>query len=336
MSNVIDYSHGHFAHCESGVISSLLGHHGLSLSEPMVFGLGNALSFAFLPFMRFGNMPLISYRMFPGYIIKRLPKWLGISYFRRRYRSPDKAMAGLDEYLAQGQVVGIQTSAYFTTYFPPDMRFQFNAHNSIVFGKQGDEYLISDPVFDTPQRIHAEDLKKARFAKGLGAPKGLVHFPLDVPAQVELEPVIRASIRKTVNMMLHAPPFIGLKGIHRLARHVVKLPRKRDKVYTRHFLGHMVRMQEEIGTGGGGFRFIYAAFLHEVYQMLGNPLLLEASQKMTLSGDTWREFALACARAVKSRNGDGTDLPLIAGLLQRCAEAEKDVFLLLKALPKRS
>ena len=333
MNKITNYQHRHFAHCESGVISLLLSHNGLSLSEPMVFGLAGALSFAFLPFLKMGNLPVIAYRMLPGHIIKNVPKRLGITYFRKRYKDADQAMDELDAFLENGQFVGIQTSAYFTTYFPPDMRFQFNAHNSIVFGKEGDEYLISDPVFEAPQRILAEDLKKARFPKGFVAPKGLVHYPVSVPTSVELEPVIRKSIKKTVNMMLHAPPYIGLKGIRQLANHVLKLAKKGDKVYTRHFLGNMVRMQEEIGTGGGGFRFIYAAFLQEIYQLMGIPLLLEASEKMTVSGDTWREFALACVKAVK-RKGEEPDLPMIADLLRCCADAEREVFVQLNQLKK--
>ena len=38
-----------------------------------------------------------------------------------------------------------------------------------------------------------------------------------------------------------------------------KLGRKKQGLY----LAQLVRMQEEIGTGGGGFRYIYAAFLQE-------------------------------------------------------------------------
>ena len=188
-------------------------------------------------------------------------------------------------------------------------------------------------MFDQIQRIAAKDLEKARFAKGVLAPKGLVHFPLELPASLDLDPAIRKSIKKTVNMMLHAPPFIGLKGINRLAANIGKLHRKHAEKYIRHFLGHLVRMQEEIGTGGGGFRFIYAAFLEEAYQLLGIALLQEASQRMTAAGDAWRVFALACAKAVK-REQETVDLAAIAGLLRQCGQAEKELYLLLKTLKK--
>lgn len=331
MTLIPDFEHHHFAHCESGVMSALLKHKGLELSEPMVFGLSGALSFAFLPFLRFGNMPLVSYRMFPGHIVKKFPKQLGVGYFRKTYRNADKGMAELDGFLESRQVVGLQTSAYFTTYFPPEMRFQFNAHNIIAVGKEGDEYLVSDPVFERIQRIKAEDLQKARFAKGLSAPKGLAHFPLETPAAIDFEKQIKKAIKKTVRMMLHAPvPWIGIKGINYLARRVARLKDKADRRYFRLFMGNIVRMQEEIGTGGGGFRFMYASFLQEAHKLTGWPVLSEASERMTAAGDTWRLFALECAKVIKNKN-QAADPDRLAQLLRQCGEKEGEIYKMLKS-----
>jgi hypothetical protein len=327
-----NFEHQHFAHCETGVMSTLLKHNGLELSEPMVFGLSGAICFAYLPFLKMGNMPLISYRMFPGHIVKNFPKRLGVDYFRKTYKDQDLAMTELDDFVKKGQLVGLQTSAYFTTYFPPEMRFQFNAHNIIIIGKQGDEYLVSDPVFDHIERIKSTDLKKARFARGLSAPKGLVHYPLKSPGTINLNKLIRKSIKKTVHMMLYAPlPWIGTKGINHLSRHILKLSRKQNAKYTRLFLGNAVRMQEEIGTGGGGFRFMYAAFLQEAHNALDLPVLKEASDKMTAAGDQWRQFALECARIVKNQETK-VDLPEIAQFLRHCGDSEKQIYRMLKAV----
>ena len=332
MDSIRNFEHQHFAHCESGVMSTLLKYNGLKLSEPMVFGLAGAICFAYLPLFKMGNMPLVSYRMFPGHIVKNFPKRLGIEYFRKTYKDRDQAMAELDEFIANGRLAGLQTSAYFSTYFPPEMRFQFNAHNIIIIGKEGDEYLVSDPVFDHIERIKAVDLKKARFARGLSAPKGLVHYPIKCPAGVDLKKLIIKSIKKTVHMMLYAPvPWIGIKGINHLSRHIVKLSRKQKPKYTRHFLGNIVRMQEEIGTGGGGFRFMYAAFLQEAHDTLGLSLLKEASDRMTEVGDRWRMFALECAKIVKSKESR-VDLPAIAQFLGRCGDSEKQVYKMLKTV----
>jgi len=313
-------------------MSTLLKYQGLELSEPMVFGLSGAICFAYLPFLKMGNMPLVSYRMFPGHIVKKFPQKLGVEYFRKTYKDQDQAMAELDEFLARRQLVGLQTSAYFTTYFPPEMRFQFNAHNIIIIGKDADEYLVSDPVFDHLERIKATDLKKARFAKGFSAPKGLVHYPIESPGRIDLKRLIKQSIKKTVHMMLHAPlPWIGIKGINHLARKVARLSREQNDRYTRHFLGNIVRMQEEIGTGGGGFRFMYAAFLQEAHKTLDMPVLKEASDKMTATGDSWRMFALECAKVVKNQKAR-VDLPEIAQILRACGESEKQIYRMLKTV----
>jgi hypothetical protein len=191
---------------------------------------------------------------------------------------------------------------------------------------------VSDPVFDHLERIKATDLKKARFAKGFSAPKGLVHYPLECPDTPDLEKLIRKSIKKTVRMMLYAPlPWIGIKGINHLARKVARLSGEQNDRYTRHFLGNIVRMQEEIGTGGGGFRFMYAAFLQEAYKVMDIPVLKEASDKMTATGDRWRMFALECAKVVKNQKAR-VALSEIAQILRACGESEKQIYRMLKTV----
>ena len=93
MDPIRNFEHQHFAHCETGIMSTLLKYKGLELSEPMIFGLAGAICFAYLPFLKMGNMPLVSYRMFPGHIVKNIPRRLGIEYFRKTYKNQDQAMA---------------------------------------------------------------------------------------------------------------------------------------------------------------------------------------------------------------------------------------------------
>jgi hypothetical protein len=319
------FVHRHAAHCESGTMSSLLRHHGLDVSEPMAFGLASALIFVHLPFVKVGGFPLTAYRAMPGTIVRGLQKSLGVKMATRTYRRPRDGMADLDAQLAAGHVVGLQTSVYWLPYFPPDMRFHFNAHNLMVYGKRGDDYLISDPVFEHPVTCPAADLEKARFVKGVFAPRGRVFWPTEVPAQVDWDKAIRRAIRKTAFQMLRTPlPIIGIRGIRLLARQVRKLGRNADPRYARLFVNQVIRMQEEIGTGGGGFRFMYASFLQEAGQRLDDPRLQEASGMMTEVGDRWREFALRGVQATR-KGGDG-DYEQLARLLEGCAEGEQAVF----------
>ncbi len=323
--NVTKFEHTHSAHCESGVMSSLLKHYGLNLSEPMVFGLSSALTFAYLPFIKIGGMPLIAYRSLPKSIIKNIQKNLNVKMKLESFSSQKKGEDRLDELLSEGKVVGAQTSVYWLEYFPQEMRFHFNAHNLVVFDKEEDNYLISDPVFEDSVVCSKTSLSKARFAKGLMAPKGLLYYPLDVPTNVDLKPAIIKSIKKTAKGMLKTPvPIAGLKGIRSLAKAILKL-NKKDKRYAKLYLGHIVRMQEEIGTGGAGFRYLYASFLQEASVIFENDSILnEASKMMFETGDKWRDFALMIAKAIKSKNS--IDFKAISQTLIAIVDDEERVY----------
>ncbi|OIP88851.1 MAG: hypothetical protein AUK26_12745 [Syntrophaceae bacterium CG2_30_58_14] len=332
MAELKPLEHRQYAHCESGVVTALLSCHGLDLSEPMVFGITGGLTFAFIPFIKMTNMPLISYRMRPGAIIRGAVKNLDIRFKTMRYREKGRALAELTNLVDGGEIVGLQTSVYWLPYFPPEMRFPFNAHNLIIYGREGDEFLVSDPVFENTARIKAEDLQNARFARGILAPKGFMYYPVRINPSVDLREAIRKSIKRTARMMLNTPlPFIGVEGIYYLGRKIERLKSHQDLRYVRLFLGHIVRMQEEIGTGGGGFRFMYAAFLQEAGQLLGSMPLGEASQMMTDAGDMWRQFASACAKGCKSKTAD-FDVGEIAQLVRKCATQEKLVYSHLKSI----
>ena len=100
--------------------------------------------------------------------------------------------------------------------------------------------------------------------------------------------------------MLAPVPIAGVRGMRMLARKVASLPagEKASAAY----IGHIVRMQEEIGTGGAGFRFIYAAFLQEAAALTGRAVLGEFSERLTVIGDGWRGFALRAARMIMAAN----------------------------------
>lgn len=321
-----DFKHTHAAHCESGVMSSMMQHHGLNLSEAMVFGLSGAMVFAYLPFIKMGGMPLIGYRMMPKAIINGLQKNIGLEMVMQTFSKPAEGTKVLDALLAEEKIVGAQTSVFWLPYFPDEMRFHFNAHNLIIYAKEGQSYKISDPVFEHPVESGAKDFEKARFAKGIMAPKGLLYYPKFVPRQVDFETVIPKTVRKTAKKMLKTPvPIVGIKGIRYLAKHIGKLGNK-DRRYAKLFLGHIIRMQEEIGTGGAGFRYVYASYLDEASVLLNNDKLFQASKMMTEVGDQWREFALMVAKAIRLKKSEAIDYDALADKLEAVAKGEAEVY----------
>ncbi|MEL0646126.1 BtrH N-terminal domain-containing protein [Pseudoalteromonas agarivorans] len=318
---ILPINHLQSSHCETGVVATLLQSKGIDMSEPMAFGLASALTFAYLPFVKISGMPLIAYRMPPKTIIKKVCKKLNIELETRKFSNAQDGMQALDDELAKGNLVGLQSSVYWLPYFPEDMRFHFNAHNLIVYGKNAlGEYLISDPVFEHPVTCPAEDLKNARFAKGALAAKGLMYVIRSTPSNIELNEVIEPAIKKTAKMMNGLIlPYFGLKGIRHMAKQIRLLDKKTPK-YTRLYLAHIVRMQEEIGTGGAGFRFMYASFLEQAADICQIPALNQCAEHTTLVGDLWREFAMDAVKYCKKR-GD-ISLDDIAKKLEQVAEEE--------------
>jgi len=325
-----DFQHQQTAHCESGAVAALLRHNGLDLSEPMVFGLSSALTYAYIPLVKMGGMPLLAYRMPPGRIIRGLSKRLGIRFHFERFRRPADGTRALNEYLAQGHPVGLQASVYWLPYFPENMRFHFNAHNLVAYGKDGDDYLISDPTFEQPTRADTNALQRARFVKGMLAPKGLIYYPENISDAKALRAAIPVAVRSTANMMLRTPlPFIGVRGIRHVARHIEKL-KPANEHYNKLLIGHMVRMQEEIGTGGAGFRFLFASFLQESAGILSNEGLSKAADQFTDAGDEWRRFALYAAKMLKGRSA--LDYGKLATQLRTVADMEQQGYRMLLAL----
>ncbi|AMR65608.1 BtrH N-terminal domain-containing protein [Aquipseudomonas alcaligenes] len=328
------FQHRQSAHCESGVMASLLSHAGLPMSEPMAFGLASGLAFAYLPIIKLSGMPLIAYRMPPKHLIKTLSKRLGARLNSRTFGNPEQGRRELDALLDQGRLAGLQSSVFWLPYFPPEMRFHFNAHNLLAYGRDGDEYLISDPVFEEPVRCAAADLQKARFAKGALAAKGLMYWLDDVPQEQDWEKLIRQAVLGTTRILDGMPlPWIGIRGILHLAKQVEQLDPAQTK-YNRLYLTHIVRMQEEIGTGGAGFRFMYASFLQEAGEKIGAAELGEASARLTAIGDDWRQFASACVRASRSK-GEAPDFRPIAEMLRGIAGQERALMKELGAWSKR-
>lgn len=301
----IDFEHRQSAHCETGVISNLMRHHGLDISEPLALGIGSGLFFSHMPFIKVNGLPVTTYRIMPGDIFKKFSKRTGVEMKRQKFSSPEKAMNELDACLERGLPVGMLTSVFYLPYLPRAFRFHFNAHNIVVYGKEGDDYLVSDPILEKPEVIDRRMLIRARFAKGMPNTNGRMYYPTHVPQDVDINAAIIKGLKYTAKDMGTIPiPIFGGKAIGFLASRVGKYETKYGKEEAKKYLGNIVRMQEEIGTGGAGFRFMFGAFLQEASARLGNPLLHKKSLEITKIGDLWRGFAYDCGRMVKDRADD--------------------------------
>ena len=200
--------------------------------------------------------------------------------------------------------------------------------------------------------ITREDLIKVRFAKGayplMGQMYWIKSIPADLPERMRtdkpdvefLRPLVLKAIKDTCKNMTSQPkwfPYVGVNGIMYLSRKMRTWEKKEGKRRARLFLVQVIRMLEEIGTGGAGFRFVYGAFLQEASERTAIPELNDYSLRITEIGDMWRDFGYKASKVFKRRAGDSYSYDDLADMLEKIGEAERSFFLdLLKAVDRLS
>ena len=206
----------------------------------------------------------------------------------------------------------------------------------MVFGKENDKYLISDCYYPEKTKLDAESLRKGRFAGGTSAPKGFMYYPTSIPKVFDLPAQIVKGIEKSCYNMLKIPiPLVGVKGIRRFARKVVEWPGlARDIDHLSHEVMKINVLLEDQGTGGAGFRFMYATFLRQASEIMNNDGLKEMSQKMMKIGDDWREISVFAARIGKNRDLGADRFAELSSMIMKRADAEEQFFNELNKLVK--
>ena len=327
---VINFEHRPSAHCETGVTSNILNYYECHLSESMIFGLGEGLSFIYIPFIPFkGNALKFSFRAFPGSVFACALKKLGIKVGVKRFADKGDAMKEMDMLLSAGIPVGAVVGMYHLPHSP--YRTHFNAHTLCVVGKEGDEYIISDPSWHTTLlKISYDDLMRVRFPEGAFKPHGKMFWIKEKPVIGDIRPLIERSIQKTCRKMLGIPfvSSFGVSGIVTLSKQIRKLEKRYGEKDARIYLATLIQAIEEIGTGGAGYRYLYGHFLHEAAEMLNDPKLKDFSVEMSHIGDRWRQLALECGRKIKNRSDLSYDD--LADKVVEIAAAEKKFFVSLK------
>jgi hypothetical protein len=325
---MINYTHRQAGHCESGATSNLLRFYGQDMTEPMAFGIGNGLYFSYIPFLKVQFAPMISFRNLPNTVFHRSMKYLGIdATVIKKFKDPNEAMMALDRNLEKGIPTGMQVGVFNLTFFPPEYRMHYNMHNLVCFGKEGNLYHISDTVMETPHLLTYEDLLRVRYAKGVFAPEGKMYWINNVPKDLDIKSAVTMGIKKTVYEMIKVPfPLIGVKGLKWMGRDLRKWPKKHGDDKASFYLGQVLRMAEDFGTGGAGFRYIYGAFLKEAGEKFNNAELLGASEMMGKTANRWREFTYIGARNCKSRSKPEEDFGMLSDMMIEIAGMEEQIY----------
>jgi len=315
-------------HCETVATGSLLGAAGVHLSEPMLFGLGEGLSFIYVNLSSL-PLPFVGGRTKPFELTGTLCANLGADCVAAETSSKPKAWASLEQALSEGRPVGLQLDCFHLEYFSKPVHFA--GHFVAAYGFDADDVLLVDTAQQgSTQRASRRAVEAARFEKGPMAAKAR-SWTIAAPKKPKpLGPGIRKAIRSNAAAYL-SPPFKGASfhGIRKLADSLPGwLGLAKNPAGD---LSLAARLMEKAGTGGSLFRNFYRDFLREAREHLGaRPALTRAYDLFAESAREWAAVAEEIDSA--GRTGEAAALHAAAARCRRIADIEVDAMKALATL----
>ena len=281
-------------HCETTALKRVLDYHGLSLSEEMLLGLGGGISFIYW-YMKMMPAPFVGGRSgkgtaFPASICRRI----GADVTIVETSSSKKGYEELKALLGEGEPAVVYGDMAYLPYFALPEVAHFGGHVFVVFGL--DEARDKVYIYDrgkNPVTVSIADLAKARSSKYPPFPPKHRLLKIKYPSQIgNLEHGIKEAIRECYRDMLNPPiKNIGLAGMEKWSKMVVKWPEQFKGINLLGALMNGFIYIETGGTGGSAFRSMYGRFLEEASSIIDQPTLKEVAEVIRQSAAVWSEIA---------------------------------------------
>jgi hypothetical protein len=156
------------------------------------------------------------------------------------------------------------------------------------------------------------------------APKGFLFYPEYIPENIDFNKAIIKGIKKSAYNMIKIPiPFLGIKGMRKFARKVVDWPKiTRDIDHLSHEIMKITLLLEDQGTGGAGYRYLFATFLQEASEKLNDNSFKDMSKRMMEIGDNWRNISYFAAKIGKNRDLGPERLKELSNMIDDRADEE--------------
>lgn len=292
-----DFPHVAGIHCSSSSIADILRYDGQALSEAMVFGLGSGLGFIFSNDARHSPQ----YR-FNGRALDLEGKFyslLGVPLSWSRRWDPEAIASAL----ARSRPLIAQTDIAYLPYYD---RVHFPLHGIVVTGWDGSHARVADTFSNEIQTVEASHLRAALEGEGspfMDPPYRIAPAPR-VEVRIDAELLARA-IRVAVNDMLE--PRVagtGIPAMRQLLAEPAVWRESPDWAWSARFAYQGI---EKRGTGGGGFRTMYAGFLEEGRELLPAIDRVRAVHRMHDSSSRWSAMAQELKHAFVKEDKSGID-----------------------------
>jgi hypothetical protein len=283
-------------HCETSALKTAFDHHGLVLSEEMLFGLGGGIGFIYW-YMKMMAVPMVGGRNgksedFAGSICERL----GAEFSFAETASAAKAYSTLKETLRGGDPAVCYGDMVYLPYAGMDEDAHFGGHVFLVYGIDEDQGLAY--IWDCSPRPFTVGLDDLARARGSKFPPFQPHHRLlqiKYPKQLpDLRVPIRDAVASSVSLMTRPPlKNFGLPGMLKWAGLLPEWPKQFPGAAMVDVLVNLFTFIEIGGTGGGAFRPMYARFLEEAAAVTGDARYREAAGPVRECAAIWSRIAEA-------------------------------------------
>lgn len=283
-------------HCETTALKRGLDYHGLSLSEEMLFGLGGGIGFLYwhsksmpLPFIGTRNGKVANFAC-------KACRRIGATVTVVETSSPKRGYEELKSLLRDDEPAITYVDMVYLPYLSLPESAHFGGHAVVVFGL--DENEQEAYVYDRgrkPVTVSMGDLAKSRSSRFPPFPPKHRLLKIRYPAKIRnVEEGVKDSILECCQSMLKPPiKNIGLAGMEKWSKLVAQWPQQFQGINLLGALMNGFIYIETGGTGGSGFRPMYARFLEDASDIVGKPALKEVAALIRETGKMWTRIASA-------------------------------------------
>jgi len=206
--------------CETTTVGNLLKNNGIVLSEPMLFGIGEGLSFIYWDSKQIG-FPFLGGRCKQDVLTEKIVKNLNLNIEVHQTTSKSKAWENVKSKIDTGIPVGLKLDSYYLEYFT--QKIHFAGHYVTIYGYDDKfAYLIDTAQQGSSVKTSLSSLSEARSAKGpMSSPNRsfIITGNNELP---NLRKVIISAIYSNAYEYLNPPiQNISFKGIKKTAKVIV-------------------------------------------------------------------------------------------------------------------
>jgi hypothetical protein len=277
-------------HCASTALCNATYFHGAPLSEAMCFGLGEGLGIFYigLPGLAPSRLAHVRSLEFERQFFERI----GIPFQWDQHNDPMDSEKALRAVLDAGRPALIQTDIYYLPYY--QSKTHFAGHLITVWGYDVDRqiFFVTDTEREEVFEVPFDAMRRARYCKmppfpmegNLFAPEA-ISLPPDLPRRIWA-----AIVSNSARLVSADAAHEGLNALRSWQADLKDWPSFADWQWTAR-LAYQTIMKR--GTGGGGFRLMYADFLREAAPNVPEIGLRGLAEKMQCAGEAWDGFAAA-------------------------------------------